>query len=182
MRTTITAGAIAVTLGLTGLLPSPAAAVPGPGDAPILHAVCPEPTGCVVPEPDPDPKVDPDLPGGQHQLIPIQPDPCLTELLCPPEPDPTVNPGIEPDFDDLVTEKPCVEMLEPCPGGGGGGGGDDQPQPDPGDDPEDQPQPDPDDDPEDQPQPGDDPEDQPDPADSTVDIDAPRPGLPTFTG
>ena len=152
MRTTLAAGAFTLGFCLTGALPNPVGAVPSP-DSPTLTAECPELTGCVVVDPEPDPTVDPDLPGGNGDLVLVPIDPCLTELICPPEPDPELNPDLPPLLDDITVVQPCFDdLFDPCPGGGGGGGGGGEggggeggggegPEPDPGPDPDPVPDP-----------------------------------------
>lgn len=203
--------ALSLAFGLGGPIASPVGAIPAPGGGPVLTAECPELTGCIVPEPEPDPKVNPDLPSGGGQLLPADIDPCADDLLCPtePDPDPELNPAVQPVGDGYTTEKPCIDdLLVPCPGGGNGGGGgkntDDGDTDDGGEEPVDPGQGGGTDTDDDQPDDGgtddsgggtddgtageetpEEPEDgqAPDPeGGSVVDLDTPRPGNPSFTG
>ncbi len=194
MRKTLTTAAIIVSLGVAG--PTPTAwAIPGPGDGPILAADCHPITGCVVPEPDPDPTVKPWIPAGIDGLTVEPDDPCIVHGICPPDPDPDPDPDPTPPvppFDDLVLEEACEELFEPCPDDGEDP--DEEPEEpqepeEPGDTPEPEepgvtPEPE---EPGDTPEPEEpgDPEETPDPeepGDSSTGIDTPRPGTPNFTG
>ncbi|MEL6984291.1 MAG: hypothetical protein AAFO29_17830 [Actinomycetota bacterium] len=194
MRKTLSTAALALAIGLAGPTPiaSATSGPAGPSDGPVMVANCVITNDCEVPEPDPDPKVNPNLPASDELTV-DRPDPCLELGICPPDDDDDDDP-VDPTFpgsDEFQVEEPCHDWIAPCPGGD-----DDPEEPGDGEDPETPEEPEEPETPETpEGEPGDeeptDPENPETPdevptddedGDAGTDIDTPRPGNPNFTG